>query len=121
MPVPSKPSNAPGTSLSYITIGAILAVLAGTSFFFFQGSSEHPILGYLRTCSLILGIVLLAIGFGVGHIGRVAREAEVLPTEPIPPGAPGSNAPASAPVQAQPANMNAVYSASTAPGNVQVP
>ena len=106
MAVMTKPTNAPGTSLGYITIGSVLTVLAGTSYFFFNGSNVHQILGYIRAVSLILGLVLLAIGFGVGHIGRVAREAEIAP-----PGVP-TNSPADAdPTRA--ANVAPVYTTTT--------
>jgi len=75
-------SRAPGTSLAYITIGAIMAVLAGTSYFFFDGNA---VVGYVRTSILVLGIVLMIIGFTVGHIGRAARKAEVPPPEAMNP------------------------------------
>jgi len=105
--------------LSYITIGAILTVLAGTSFFFFETAKQSALLGYIRTCSLILGVALLAIGFGVGRIGRVAREAEVQPTDPV--GSFNGNANASPVSAQQPANVNPVYTTATTPNNVRVP
>jgi hypothetical protein len=80
MPITTRPSGAPGTSLAYITIGAIMAVLAGTSYFFFDGTG-HAIGGYFRTSFLVLGIVLVVIGFTVGHIGRAARKSELPPVE----------------------------------------
>src|SRR6516165_1053783 len=46
-PIVPSTSSAPGTSLAYITIGARLAVLAGTSYFFFDGESSR-LIGYLR-------------------------------------------------------------------------
>jgi hypothetical protein len=78
MPSVTAPSSAPSTSLSYITIGAIMAVLAGTSCFFFDGESSR-VFGYIRTSFLVLGIVLVVIGFTVGHIGRAARKSELPP------------------------------------------
>jgi hypothetical protein len=45
----SIPSRLPGTALAYITFGAIMAVLAGTSYFFFEGNA---VLGYIRTSFL---------------------------------------------------------------------
>jgi hypothetical protein len=80
MQVLSKPSAAPGTSLAYLTIGAIMAVLAGTSYFFFDGSG-NPVGNYIRMSFLILGIVLMVIGLTVGHIGRAARKSELPPPE----------------------------------------
>jgi hypothetical protein len=79
-PILPSTSSAPGTSLAYITIGAIMAVLAGTSYFFFDGNGS-PLIGYLRTSFLVLGIVLVVIGFTVGHIGRAARKSELPPPE----------------------------------------
>lgn len=77
VPIVTTESRAPGTSLTYITIGAVMAVLAGTSYFFFDGNSA--VVGYIRTSFFALGIVLMVIGFTVGHIGRAARKAEVPP------------------------------------------
>jgi hypothetical protein len=82
VPILQAESRAPGTSLAYITIGAIMAVLAGTSYFFFDGNAY---VGYIRTSFLVLGIVLMVIGFTVGHIGRAARKAEVPPPEAMNP------------------------------------
>lgn len=76
MAITTKAPGAPGVSLSYITIGAVLTVLSGTSYIFFNQSSGHPIVGYIRMSALILGIVFLAIGFGVGRIGQVSGETE---------------------------------------------
>ncbi len=72
-------SDAPGKSLGFITVGAILAVLSGTSFFFFARSPDHPMVDYLRVVAFLLGLVFLAIGFAVGRIQRVAREADAAP------------------------------------------
>jgi len=83
VPVATTESRAPGTSLTYITIGAIMAVLAGTSYFFFDGN--NAVAGYIRTSFFALGIVLMVIGFTVGHIGRAARKAEVPPPEAMNP------------------------------------
>ncbi len=80
MQVLTKPTAAPGTSLAYLTIGAVMAVLAGTSYFFFNGAG-NPVGNYVRASFLILGIVLMLIGLFVGHIGRAARKAELPPTD----------------------------------------
>lgn len=74
-------NKATGTSLTYITIGAILTVLSGTSFFFFNSPfADNQVLGYIRTATLLLGIVLLIIGFTVGQIARGAKAAVESPT-----------------------------------------
>ena len=113
MPAVNVPSKAPGTSLSYITVGAILAVFAGTSYFFMSGD-VHPVVGYIRTCAFLLGLILMAIGFGVGHIGRVARTAEEAPAPgaTVPPAAARMNSAPASPVQSpngMPPNEVAMY------------
>jgi hypothetical protein len=79
MAITTKSSGAPGVSLSYVTIGAVLAVLSGTSFFF-TTSSWPQALNYVRWCAFILGLVFLVIGFGVGRIGQVSGETETVAT-----------------------------------------
>lgn len=70
-------SRATGTALTYITIGAILTVLSGTSFFFFTTPFEqNRILGYVRAVVLLIGVVLLVIGLAIGQISRTATKAE---------------------------------------------
>jgi len=59
-----------------------MAVLAGTSYFFFNSNAT---LGYIRTSFFALGIVLMVIGFTVGYIGRAARKAEMPPPEAMNP------------------------------------
>lgn len=69
-------ARATGTALTYITIGAILTILAGTSFFFFnEPFADNRILGYVRMATLLIGIVLLGIGLGLGQIARTTRAA----------------------------------------------
>ena len=65
-----------GTALTYITIGAILTVVSATSFFFFTSQfEENRVLGYIRTTALLLGIVLMVIGFTVIQLSRTAARA----------------------------------------------
>src|SRR3954451_21125963 len=82
VPIATTESRAPGTSLTYLTIGAIMAVMAGTSYYFFDGNA---VIGYVRTSVLILGIVLMVIGFTVGYIGRAALKAEMPPPDAMNP------------------------------------
>lgn len=71
-----KDSRATGTALTYITIGAVLMVIAGTSFYFFnEPFSDNRILGYIRVTTLLIGLVLLGIGLGLGQIARTTRAA----------------------------------------------
>lgn len=76
MAITTKTPGAPGVSLSYITIGEFLTVLSGTSYAFLNPPSGHPVIGYIRMSAFILGIVFLAIGFGVGRIGQVSGETK---------------------------------------------
>ncbi len=72
-----KEARATGTALTYITIGAILSVLSGTSFFFFnEPFADNRILGYIRVATLLIGLVLLAIGLAVGQIARTSRPVD---------------------------------------------
>jgi hypothetical protein len=57
-----------------------MAVLAGTSYYFFDASAR-PLVGYIRTSILILGILSMLVGFAVGQIGRAARKSELPPRE----------------------------------------
>ncbi len=71
-----------GTALTYITIGAILTVLAGTSFFFFTTPFEdNRVLGYIRTVILLIGVVLFVIGIVVGQMARVNAKNEATAEE----------------------------------------
>ncbi len=72
-------SRFPGTSLTYITVGLLMSVLAGTSYFYFD-TTGHSILSYLRAVTLAIGLGLVCIGFCVGFIGRAARTAELPPS-----------------------------------------
>ncbi len=70
-------SKSSGTALTYITIGAILAVLAGTSFFFFTTPfEENKVLGYIRTVILLIGVTLFVIGIVVAQMARANAKNE---------------------------------------------
>lgn len=84
-PILSKPSGAAPTSLVFITIGAMLTVWAGLWFFYLrQNPPSHNALNYVDAGFLLTGIVLLGIGFGVGPMSRMARQAELPPSEMTP-------------------------------------
>jgi hypothetical protein len=72
-------------ALIYITVGALLAVWSGIWYWYMIG---HPpdtdVAWYLCYGVLFTGLILLAIGFGVGQIGRAARHAELPPPEATP-------------------------------------
>ena len=79
MPILTKPSSAPRTALTYITIGALLTIWPAV---LLVKSPPHTQLGSIITLGVLLsGIVLMAIGFMVGQIGRSARNAELPPRE----------------------------------------
>lgn len=85
MPLLSKPSAAAFTSLFYITTGALLDVWTGIWYVYLQ---RHPPQydGTWYWCYgfMLTGLTLMAIGFGLGRIGRSARHAELPPSEVTP-------------------------------------
>lgn len=79
----SKQASSAKTSLIYLTVGALTVVWTLIYYMYLRqnGASENAFLwcyGFLLS-----GLVLLAIGFGVGHIGRSAMPAEVAATPDI--------------------------------------
>jgi hypothetical protein len=79
MPLMSKPSSAPRTALFYITIGALLVVWSTTWYFLMTPDTNTK--KFLDAGLFMTGVVLLVIGFGLGHLGRMARKAELPPQE----------------------------------------
>ena len=79
MPIMSKPSSAPRTALTFITIGTLLTIWSG---FWKFSSSEHSETTRIILIGLFLtGVAFLIIGFSVGYISRQARHAELPPSE----------------------------------------
>jgi len=90
-PILSKPSSAAPTSLFYITIGALLTVWSAIWFIYLRNNPpSHQLYHYFCYGSLGTGLVLLAIGFTLGPLSRLARHAELPPTEVTPEVAKGS-------------------------------
>jgi hypothetical protein len=84
-PLLSKPSSAAPTSLVFITLGALLAVWSGLWFFYLRSNPpSQNFVYYLDLGFLLSGFVFLAIGFFVGPVGRMARQAELPPGEVTP-------------------------------------
>lgn len=84
-PLLSKPSSAAPTSLVYITLGAVLTVWSGIWFMYLQNNPpRHQFVHYIDTGCLLTGIVFLLIGFGLGPMARMARQAELPPQEVTP-------------------------------------
>ena len=85
MAILTKPSAEARAALVYITGGALLDVWSGVWYFYMRESPPTTVVPYyLCTGFLLTGLVLILIGFGVGHIGRAARRAELPPPEVTP-------------------------------------
>jgi hypothetical protein len=86
LPIFSKPSSAAPTSLVYITIGALLTVWSAIWFLYLrQHPPAHEFVNYVDLGMLLSGVVVVVIGFKVGPMGRMARQAELPPSEVTPP------------------------------------
>jgi hypothetical protein len=82
MAILTKPSSAPGTSLSYITIGTLMAIWSAVWYFVARPETQWTTVICLGL--FLTGVSFLIIGFGVGQIGRAARSAELPPPEATP-------------------------------------
>jgi hypothetical protein len=79
----TRESSAAWTALAYITIGALVIVWTAVFFAYewnTHGTQAHSVY-YWCAGFLATGLVLLGIGFSLGHIGRAARRAELPPQE----------------------------------------
>jgi hypothetical protein len=84
-PLLSKPSGAAPTALIFITLGALVTVWSIIWFMYLENQATVPVgVRYFCFGLLATGLVLLAIGFGTGRIGRAARVAELPPDEVTP-------------------------------------
>jgi hypothetical protein len=82
----TKPSAEARVALIYITGGALLGVWSGVWYLYLRDSPPTTAVPYyLCTGFLLTGLILILIGFGVGHIGRAARRAELPPPEVMAP------------------------------------
>jgi hypothetical protein len=83
MPVLSKPSAAAFTSLTYITLGALIDVWSVIWYVYLTNTGQSPNDPVWYWCYgfLLTGLALRVIGFGLGQIGRAARHAELPPME----------------------------------------
>ena len=72
----TAPSSAPGTSLTYITIGALLAIWSAV--WYFGWSPQNP---WATICVglFLTGLTFLAIGFGVGQSELLVVPKQVAP------------------------------------------
>jgi hypothetical protein len=85
MAILTKPSAEARVALIYITGGALLDVWSGVWYFYMRASPPTTVVPYYLCAGFFLtGLILMLIGFGVGHIGRAARRAELPPPEATP-------------------------------------
>jgi hypothetical protein len=77
-PVLSKPSAAPGISLLYITLGALMSIWSAVWYFWYPPARIGMV---VLTGLFLTGLAFLVIGLGVGRIGREARHAELPPRD----------------------------------------
>ena len=112
-------NQAPATriSLIYLTVGAIMSVWTVIWLIYYltnppAGDMLYFVFGFMAT-----GLVLVAIGLGVGALGRSAKTAETPTAIVIPPTA----APVQAPTQVSPPPTNSatVPTVAVAPQNAQ--
>jgi len=78
--IKTGPSAAQGTSLTYVTIGAMLAIWSAV--WYFGWNLRNP---WATICVglFLTGLTFLAIGFGIGHLGREARKADLPPEDAV--------------------------------------
>ncbi len=80
-------SSAARAALIYITVGALMVIWTAVWFVYLRNHPpENSAVYYFCGGLLATGAVLMAIGFGVGRIGRTARHAD-MPAEIAPPAA----------------------------------
>jgi len=78
MAIMSKPSAAPHISLTFITIGVVMAIPSAVWYSMFNPQNFAR---FSCMSLFFLGLAFLVIGFSVGYIGRAARQAELPPAE----------------------------------------
>ena len=84
-PTLSKPSGFAPTTLFFVTIGALMTVWSGIWYSYLRNHAETGgASGYVCLGFLLTGVILLAIGFAVGPMARMSRQAELPPGEVTP-------------------------------------
>jgi hypothetical protein len=86
----NQTSSAARTALMYITVGALIVIWTGAWYLYlYNNPPETNTVYYWCGGLMVSGLTLMAIGFGLGHIGRSARNAdmpaEVAPTVAVTP------------------------------------
>jgi hypothetical protein len=78
-------SSAARISLTYITIGAMTVIWTGVWYvYLYNNPPETHGVFYWCAGFLMTGLILILIGFGLGHIGRSARRADLPPQQVAP-------------------------------------
>ena len=76
----NKASSAARISLTYITIGAMSVIWSGVWYvYLYNNPPEAHGVFYWCAGFLVTGLMLILIGFGLGHIGRSAQSADLPP------------------------------------------
>ena len=68
-------------AIFYITVGALLDVWTLVWYMYLRNTNYQGAAYYWCAGLCLTGLTLIVIGFGLGHIGRAARNAELPPTE----------------------------------------
>jgi hypothetical protein len=77
-PIYKDTSNSARLAVVYITVGALLVVWTGIwSLYLLSHGPVRDATWYWILGFLLSGLTLVGIGFGVGHIGRTAKQADV--------------------------------------------
>ncbi len=85
MAILTRPSFAPSTAIIYITVGALIDVWTAVYYFFkMQGNTDNGNANFWVAGLFLTGLILMAIGFFLGRIGRAARQVEMTPHELAP-------------------------------------
>jgi len=78
-------SSAARISLTYITIGAMTVIWTGVWYvYLYNNPPESHGVFYWCGGFLVTGLILILIGFGLGHIGRSAQCADLPPQQVAP-------------------------------------
>lgn len=77
-----RTSSAARTALVYITIGALIVIWTGVWWLYLRNNPPETT-GVYYWCGgfMVTGLTLIAIGLGIGQIGRSARHADLPPPE----------------------------------------
>jgi hypothetical protein len=110
----NQASSAARVSLTYITIGAMSVIWTGVWYFYLYNNPPETH-GVFYWCGglLVTGLILMLIGFGLGHIGRSAQRADLPPQQVAPAVISTQPTPASPVAVVAPADATGVLAART--------